>query len=71
MAEKTVYLPKVHTRIGKAGYKGKNVKVYDPRDGSPAANPKKVVAVTPTKTASTKAAPKKGLKPLKPKSSSK
>lgn len=66
MSEKrpTVYLPRMKTRIGKAGYKGKNVKMFDPADGSPAAAAEKVVTAPKAATA-TKAAPKAGLKPLK------
>lgn len=70
--EEPVYLPRQRTRIGRAGYKGKNVKVYDPEtgEGSPEA-PAKVVTSVPTETkaraprASGKAGPKAGIKPLK------
>ncbi len=58
-----VYLPKMRTRIGKAGYKGRNVKMFDPADGSPAAAPAAVVKA-PAK-APTKTGPKVGLKPIK------
>ena len=57
-----VYLPRQRTRIGKAGYKGKNVKIVEPEQGDTTdvvTTPK-----APVKSVRT-SAPKSGIKPLK------
>lgn len=75
-----IYLPRQRTRIGRAGYKGANIEVYDPATGAPSPEPpavvkasdddaKPVVARVGTPRAATPrrrvTSPKSGIKPLK------
>lgn len=59
-----VFLPRMRTRIGKAGYKGKNIVMFD-AGSKPAPKPAAVTA--PKAAGAKKTPPKTGIKPLKTK----